>query len=109
MSKLKELLTEVKLNKIHVKQLDAVTFQGLVSGMMASSSGRNPMTIPMTGTKSKKKMPIWDRLAKQGLLTKKDLGDDEYEYFLTKKGVQLANAMIDSGDLYNPNRIRFKA
>ena len=105
---IKKILNEVKL-KIHVKQLDKVTFLGFVSGVMAASSGRNPMTPEMHGVKTEKKMPIWDRLVKAKLLTKKDLGNDVSEFYLTKLGARYANTLIDDGELYNPNKIRFKA
>ena len=89
--------------------MDKVVFQGFVSGVMAASSGVKNMAPDLRKVQSKKRMPIWDRLVSSGLLQKSgDLKKDGYEEFwLTKKGAQLANSMIDDGSLYNPNKIRF--
>jgi hypothetical protein len=96
----------VKGHKIHVKQLDRVTFLGFASGMMRQARGKIVTTKEYA--KHEGHFPLWDRLVKQGLLSKKDLGDDVYEYGLTKKGIKLANELSDSGELYNPGMIKFK-
>lgn len=103
---IREILNEVKLLKISVKQLDKTTFLGFVSGLMAAQ----PKNVPITTNayiKADKKMPIWDRLAKAGLLTVQTRGDEDH-WFLTKKGTKYAAQLVANGDLYNPNKHTFK-
>lgn len=102
---IKDYLNEQRA--IHIKQLDKVTFLGFASGLMRMSPKGYPITSKAS-IKSNKKMPIWDRLTKSGLLTKKELENDEFEFFLTKKGIKLAQQLVDDGDLYNPNNYIFK-
>lgn len=94
--KIDEFLNEV--NKI-----EAVHFEGFVSGLMASSQPEGDLATSMKNLKWKDgKIPA----DMSSLITQGYVWNKGNEWGLTSKGLKLAKKRITS--MYNPNKIKIK-